>query len=591
MPSKSDALGERMYRYMCVCVVTIFLVACDSDDKSHIDLSREKVVVFKPESIHGLVQVPDGAIYKGSYKNGLFDGTGELVWSNGDFYRGEFKNGLKHGEGKEVFVSGTIYEGEFVNGYQQGKGKVKYNNGESYVGEFKQNEFDGNGKYLTHDGIVYAGEFKQSRMSGKGTIRYASGAFYQGEVRDWKMHGQGVYSTADKSTIYSGTFADNVQNGKGEIRYSDGSVYTGDIKNWQADGIGKAVAKRGTTYTGGFKANLYNGKGVMVYKNGDRYEGEFEEGSRHGMGKLIMAHPKGRKKELVGWWEYDSYYGEKAPKRDKDGNLLVDRKTRRVPLDAEDIFYSQSTLLDSSLAKVLPGRPHRPDLYFLGFAGYGSQDVFMKEVNYAQKMFDKTFATAGRSFALINNRQVVKTVPLASVTNLERTLQHLAKIMDLDQDILFIYLTSHGSAKDGLSVSLRGLPLNNLSADKLAGMLKASKIKWKVIAISSCYSGEFVDALKDENTLIMTSARADHVSFGCSDDAEFTYFGEALLKDSIPASASFVSAFAKARELIKARENKENYDHSDPQLWTSPKIEKQLLSWRHSLVKTSMLTR
>lgn len=580
----------KSYMYLFL-LATILLLSCDSEKQSRIDLSHEHIVVFKPETINGLVQLPDGAVYKGGYKNGLFDGEGQLAWSNGDRYQGEFKNGFKHGEGKDILANGTTYEGQFTKGYWQGKGKVVFSTGESYEGDFQQNEFEGRGKYVAYDGVVYEGEFKNNRMNGKGTIRYSSGASYNGEVKNWKMHGMGVYSTADKTVTYSGEFVDNAQNGNGEIRYNDGSVYTGEIKNWQADGKGKAIAKSGTTYTGEFKYNLYNGKGVLEYKNGNRYEGEFKNGSRHGQGKFVMAHPKGRKKVLVGWWEYGSYVGEKEPKRDKDGNIVATTSKTREAIDAESVFYSQHDLLNSSLAKVLPGRPNQTDMYFLGFAGYGSQDVFMKEVRYAKHMFDKTFQTKGRSFALINNDRLTKTVPLASVTNLEIALQHLASVMDIDQDILFIYLTSHGSEKDGLAVSLPGLPLNDLSAKKLAEILKKSRIKWKVVAISSCYSGEFIDELKDEHTLIMTSARGDHVSFGCSDEAEFTYFGEALLKDSIPETNSFVSAFKKARELVMAREDKEKYDHSDPQLWTSPAIEKQLSTWRRTLVKTALLTR
>lgn len=572
-------------------LATTLLVSCGGGEQPRIDLSHEKVVVFKPQSIDGLVQLPDGAVFKGGYKNGLFNGKGQLVWSNGDRYQGEFKNGLKNGVGKEVLASGVTYEGKYVNGYWQGKGKVKFKNGGSYEGDFKQNAFNGVGKYVSYDGIVYEGEFKNDRMDGKGTIHYPKGASYEGEVKDWKMHGAGVYTTSDKAVTYSGEFINNALNGKGRIKYKNGVTYTGDIKNWRADGVGKIVSKDGVSYTGEFKNNLYEGKGVLVYKNGNRYEGEFKEGLRQGHGKYVMANPKGRKKELVGWWEYDSYYGEKEPKRDKDGNVLETKKENKPPLDAEKLFYAQHDLLNASLAKVLPERPNLTDMYFLGFAGYGDQDVFMKEVLFAKKMFDKTFQTTGRSFVLVNNRKSIETEPLATVTNLEITLQQLAKVMDPEKDILFIYLTSHGSEKYGLSVSLAGLPFNDLSAAKFAQILKNSKIKWKVIAISSCYSGEFIDALKDEHTLVMTSARADHVSFGCSDEADFTYFGEALLKDSIPTTNSFVSAFKKTRELVMTRENKEKYDHSEPQLWTAPAIEKQLLNWRRSLVKTAMLAR
>lgn len=33
--------------------------------------------------------------YEGELKEGVREGTGKLIWSNGDRYCGEFKNGLR----------------------------------------------------------------------------------------------------------------------------------------------------------------------------------------------------------------------------------------------------------------------------------------------------------------------------------------------------------------------------------------------------------------------------------------------------------------------------------------------------------------
>lgn len=40
----------------------------------------------------------DGAIYDGTFANGIWDGVGSLHSSNGDVYKGEFKNGQFHGK-------------------------------------------------------------------------------------------------------------------------------------------------------------------------------------------------------------------------------------------------------------------------------------------------------------------------------------------------------------------------------------------------------------------------------------------------------------------------------------------------------------
>ena len=51
--------------------------------------------------------------------------------------------------------------------------------------------------------------------------------------------------------------------------------------------------------------------------------------------------------------------------------------------------------------------------------------------------------------------------------------------------------------------------------------------------ISACYSGVFVDPVGAPNRIILTAAREDRTSFGCSDDADFTHFGGAFLRDAL----------------------------------------------------------
>lgn len=577
--------------YITIYCLGLTLVAgCESDSRlTAQDLKNRSIEPFRPADPAALVRTPDGAVYQGDYRNGLFHGQGQLVWDNGDRYEGGFSKGLRDGNGKESNAIGDVYEGQFSQGYPHGEGHFAFYNGDDYQGQLQQGVFHGQGRYKSYRGTVYEGEFQRGRMQGQGTIRYKGGAVYVGEVRDWQMHGKGEYTTPDKAR-YAGEFLNDAQHGKGEIDYGNGAVYVGDIVNWMAEGKGVAVSQTGDKYTGQFRTNNYDGKGVLEYrKSGDRYEGEFKNGLRHGFGKYTIADPKGHKKVREGWWDYGQYLGEKEPPKDRNGNYVL-AKTRKASkhYDAEAIYYRQPGLLQQKLAGLQAHSDSQTDMYFLGFAAYGRQDVFMKEVQFARDMFDARFATGGRSFVLVNNHKVADKIPMASVTNLEQTLNHLSGVMNREQDILFMYLSSHGSKQHVLDVSLPGVPLNDLPAKRLADLIKQSGIKWKVLVISACYSGGFIEALKDDTTMIMTSARADHVSFGCSDEAEFTYFGEALLKDTISTAPGFVSAFKQAKELIRVRENKENYDHSDPQLWTTTAIEKKLQQWRQSLSEAAV---
>ncbi len=122
--------------------------------------------------------------------------------------------------------------------------------------------------------------------------------------------------------------------------------------------------------------------------------------------------------------------------------------------------------------------------------------------------------------------------------------------MDVDADVLVLTLTSHGS-KEGLAVTNGALPLLQLGPADLRQALDESGIKWRVLVVSACYAGVFLEPLKTDTTLIVTASDAEHSSFGCEDDRDLTYFGEAFLKDALPTSVSVEEAFKKAADLVQ----------------------------------------
>jgi hypothetical protein len=148
--------------------------------------------------------------------------------------------------------------------------------------------------------------------------------------------------------------------------------------------------------------------------------------------------------------------------------------------------------------------------------------------------------------------------------------------MKLESDVLFLSLSSHGS-KDGRIVVSNGmLGLNDLSIGDLADALRESRIKWKVIVVSACYAGTFIEPLRDDNTIIIAAAAADRTSFGCSDDRELTYFGEAFYRDALPAASNLQTAFQEASAEIAKREQAEGKTPSKPQAHFGPALEEHL---------------
>lgn len=259
-----------------------------------------------------------------------------------------------------------------------------------------------------------------------------------------------------------------------------------------------------------------------------------------------------------------------------DNTQNAERLERYSAPVREEVLYLQPQLLTQALDRLQPATDSTPQLYFLGFAPYASQNVFMREINSVNALFETRFAKPEHVLTLINNAQTLHTVPLATKTALARALTRFGQVMDSDRDVLFLYLTSHGSREHHLSVEFGPLHLDDVTPTDLKQMLDDAQIKWRVIAISACYSGGFIDALKSDNTLVMTAAARDKTSFGCSDEESFTYFGKAYFDDALKQNDSFIDAFATAKALVTEREKAKGYDPSNPQIALGGAIEKKL---------------
>jgi Peptidase C13 family len=217
-----------------------------------------------------------------------------------------------------------------------------------------------------------------------------------------------------------------------------------------------------------------------------------------------------------------------------------------------------------------------PQAFFLGFAGVGDQKVFAQEIGLAARVLGERFSIGDRRLSLINDQRDLRRAPLASVTALNYALQGIAERMDPDKDVLFLAISSHGSEDPSIAVSNSQFPLTSLTAEDLEKALRESGIRWRVILISACYAGGFIDALRDPKTIVITAAAKDRTSFGCSNDSDLTYFGEAFYRDALPGAKSLRDAFGAAKSAIAAREHREHETPSNPQAYFGAEIEAKL---------------
>jgi hypothetical protein len=241
-------------------------------------------------------------------------------------------------------------------------------------------------------------------------------------------------------------------------------------------------------------------------------------------------------------------------------------------IDPEEVLGKQPALLDRQLAFVESERPKHRDLYLLGFAGYGWQAVFRREVAAVDELFAKRFDTHNRSLQLINSTDTVDELPLAGPHNLDVALQKIGDKMNKDEDVLFLFMTSHGGPGK-FSVDMAEMPFHDITPRGLKDMLDGSGIKNRVIVLSACFSGSFIKQLAGDTTLIMTAARPDRTSFGCANDAEWTYFGDALFNHALRREKSFAAGFETARKLVAGWESVKGLRPSEPQISIGRNIE------------------
>jgi hypothetical protein len=128
-----------------------------------------------------------------------------------------------------------------------------------------------------------------------------------------------------------------------------------------------------------------------------------------------------------------------------------------------------------------------------------------------------------------------------------------------------IYFTSHGSP-DGIVV---GEDL--VSPRGLAAMVDgACGARPTVVVISACFSGVFVPALEGANRLILTAARRDRSSFGCSESDRYPFFDTCMLQ-VLPGARSFLDLGPALRTCVAERERGEDArPPSGPQTWVGP---------------------
>jgi len=235
---------------------------------------------------------------------------------------------------------------------------------------------------------------------------------------------------------------------------------------------------------------------------------------------------------------------------------------------SQETMEAQQALWQRNVTAIAAERAGVVDVYGLVFAPYAAEDVFLRESTMVSGVLADRFDAGGRVIHLLNHAGTAATHPWATPLNLQRAIEALSQRMDRDNDVLVVYLTSHGARDFKLAASHWPLEVAPLSPADLRAALDKAGIRNRVIAVSACYSGGWVDALADDNTLVMTAADATHTSYGCGHLSELTFFGRAVFDEQLRTTRSFEQAFARAVPVIQQREIDAGKDDgfSNPQI-------------------------
>lgn len=238
--------------------------------------------------------------------------------------------------------------------------------------------------------------------------------------------------------------------------------------------------------------------------------------------------------------------------------------------------------LAAELARLAPQRPGHPDLFVLGFAGDGSEQVFRNEVHYLRDLAAQRLDAAGRVILLANHAEAppVRALPQANLHTLREALAGIAARMDPEEDLLLAYFTTHGTEDHRLLVRREGRADRLLTPTQLREALDAAGIRHRVLVISACYSGGFAKALRGPDTLLLMAAHRERPSFGCGNDSVATFFGRAWLVEGLNTTVDFDAAFVQATAAIEARELAEGLEPSRPQINRGERIGARLAAWR-----------
>jgi hypothetical protein len=194
-------------------------------------------------------------------------------------------------------------------------------------------------------------------------------------------------------------------------------------------------------------------------------------------------------------------------------------------------------------------------------AGDDAQPVFDNAVD----AFARWLGLGGVPSSDIHRLSASPRDPRVEPASAERIIQRIASLRARPGAGCLIFITSHGQEGSGIWLAYSG---EFLEPARLAQALSVGCAAVpSVVILSSCYSGVYTQgAMRAQNRIILTAARADRPSFGCQADRTYTVFDECLLA-ALPRAPTWRAVYAASLGCVRARERELEVLASQPQAW------------------------
>jgi hypothetical protein len=241
---------------------------------------------------------------------------------------------------------------------------------------------------------------------------------------------------------------------------------------------------------------------------------------------------------------------------------------------SEAVLAAQEFMMDRAIDSLEDERSGVTDLYFVGFAPDARRPGVVADVPAAQRTMDERWNTNGRSVVMMTTPLTVAERPFATVTHLRKMLLEIGGFIDADDDVVMVYLTGTTGADHTLTAVNPPLELSSLSAQGLRQLLDAAGIRWRIIVMSSCAAGAWIDALKDDDTVVIASSAADVRGADCAAGLRPSVFGDVFFGEAMRKGEDVAHAFEAARKQLVARRA------AEPVISIGPAIAERLKSLR-----------